>query len=88
MPSPGDLPDPGMEPEYPSFQVDSLPSEPPESESESRSVVSNSFRPHGRYSLWNSPAQNSGVGSSSLLQGIFPTRGSNPGLLHCRWNLY
>ena len=33
---------------------------------------------------WNSPSQNTGVGSLSLLQGIFPTQGSNPGLLHCR----
>ena len=29
-----------------------------------------------------------GVGSCSLLQGIFPTQGLNPGLLHCRWILY
>ena len=29
-----------------------------------------------------------GVGSLSLLQGIFPTQGSNPGLLHCRHILY
>ena len=29
---------------------------------------------------WNSPGQNTGVGSCSLLQGIFPTQGSNPGL--------
>ena len=36
------------------------------------------------YSQWNSPGQNTGVGSCSLLQGIFPTQGSNPGLLHCR----
>ena len=35
------------------------------------------------YIPWNSPAQNTGVGSLSLLQGIFPTQGSNPGLLHC-----
>jgi len=28
------------------------------------------------------------VGSPSLLQGILPTQGSNPGLLHCRWFLY
>ena len=32
--------------------------------------------------------QNTGVGSLSLLQGIFPTQGSNPGLLYCRWILY
>ena len=36
----------------------------------------------------NSPGQNTGVGSLSLLQGIFPTQGSNPGLLHCRLILY
>ena len=40
------------------------------SESESHSVVSNSLRPHGLYSPWNSPGQNSGVGSLSFLQGI------------------
>ena len=33
---------------------------------------------------WNSQGKNTGVGSHVLLQGIFPTRGSNPGLLHCR----
>ena len=33
---------------------------------------------------WNSPGQNTGVGSHSLLQGIFPTQGSNPGLPYCR----
>ena len=36
------------------------------------------------YSPWNSPGQNTGVGSHSLLQGIFPIQWSNPGLLHCR----
>ena len=40
------------------------------------------------YSPWNSPGQNTGVGSLSLSQGIFPTQGSNPGLLHCRRILY
>ena len=45
------------------------------SESGSHSVVSNSLRPHGLYSPWNSPGQNTGVGSRSLLQGIF-----NPGI--------
>ena len=43
-----------------------------------------SLWPHGLYSPWNSPGQNTGVGSLSLLQGIFPTQGSNPGLPHCR----
>ena len=51
---------------------------------ESRSVVSDSLRPHGLYSPWNSPGQNTGEGSLSLLQGIFPPHGWNPGLPHCR----
>ena len=51
-------------------------------ESESRSAVSDSLWPHGLYSPWNSPGQNTGVGNLSLLQGIFPTQGSNPHLLH------
>ncbi|CAI9174323.1 unnamed protein product [Rangifer tarandus platyrhynchus] len=51
--------------------------------SESHSVMSDSLRPHGLYRPWNSQAQNTGVDSCSLLQGIFPTQGSNPGLLHC-----
>ena len=37
---------------------------------------------------WNSPGQNTGVSSHSLLQGIFPTQRSNPGLPHCRQILY
>ena len=37
---------------------------------------------------WNSPGQNTGVGSCSLLQGIFPTQGLNPGLPHCRQIFY
>ena len=57
-------------------------------ESESHSVVSDSLQPHGLYSPWNSPGQNTGVGSLSLFQGIFPTQGSNPGLLHFRRILY
>ena len=42
------------------------------------------LRPHGLYSPWNSPGQNTGVGSLYLLHGIFPSQGSNPGLPHCR----
>ena len=57
-------------------------------ESESHSVVSNSFWPHGLYSPWNSPGWNTAVGSLSLLKGIFPTQGLNPGIPHCRWILY
>ena len=44
--------------------------------------------PHGLYNPWNSPGQNTGVGSLSLLQGIFPTQGSNRRLSHCRQILY
>ena len=57
-------------------------------ESESHSVVTDSLRSHGLYNPWNSLGQNTGVGSLSLLQGIFPTQGSNTGLPHCRWILY
>ena len=46
-------------------------------------VVSDSLWPP-----WNSPGQITGVGSLSLLQGIFATQGSNPGLPHCGWILY
>ena len=55
---------------------------------ESHSVVSDSLRLHGLYSPWNSPGQNTGVGNLSLLQGIFPTQGSNSGYPHCRQILY
>ena len=50
--------------------------------------MSDSLRPHGLYNPWSSPGQNTAVGSLSLLQEIFPTQGSNPGLLHCRWILH
>ena len=55
---------------------------------ESHSVMSSSLRPHGLYSPWNSPGQNTGMSSFSLLQGIFPTQRSNPGFLHCWQILY
>ena len=63
-PSPGDLPNPGMEPRSPTLQADSLPAEP------------------------QGKPKNTGVGSLSLLQQIFPTQESNLGLLHCRQILY
>ena len=55
--------------------------------------MSDFLRPHGLSSArilcpWDFPGKNTGVGCPSLLQGIFPTQGSNPGLLHCRWILY
>ena len=59
-----------------------------EGESESRSVLSDSLRPHGTISPWNSLGQNTGVGSLSLLQSIFLTQGLTPGLPDCRWILY
>ena len=57
-------------------------------QSESHSVMPNSLWPHRLYSRWNSPDQNTGVGGLSLLQGIFPTQGLNPGHPYCRQNLY
>ena len=50
--------------------------------------MSNSSWPYGLYSPWNSPGQNTRVGSLSLLQGIFPTQELNQGLLHCKLILY
>ena len=50
--------------------------------------TADSFRHHGLYCPWNSPVQNTGGGSRSLLQGIFLTQGSNPDLTRCRWILY
>ena len=55
----------------------------------SSSVVSNSLRPHGLQPArllcpWDFTGNNTGVGCHFLLQVIFPTQGSNPGLLHCR----
>ena len=43
--------------------------------------MSDCLWPHGL-------SQNTGVGSISLLRGIFPTQGLNSGLPHCRWILY
>ena len=56
-------------------------------------MVSDSLRPRGQEPTrllrpWDSPGKNTGVGCHFLLQGIFPTQGSNPGLLHCRQTLY
>ena len=64
-----------------------------ENESGSRSVVSESLQPHGEQPTWllcawDFPGKKTRVGCHSLLQGIFPTQGSNLGLLHCRQILY
>ena len=53
-----------------------------EKRSESRSVVSNCLQPHELYSPWNSPGQNTGVGSCSLLQRILSSQELSPGLCH------
>ena len=63
------------------------------SESVSHSVVPDSVRPHGLQPAWllcprNSLGNHTGVGSHSLLQGIFPTQGSTPDLLRCMRALY
>ena len=51
--------------------------------------MSNSLQTHGLYrSVQNSPGQNTGAGSLSLLQRIFPAQELNKGLLHCRRILY
>ena len=57
-------------------------------ESESCSVVSEGWGPHGLYSPWNSTGQNTGVFSLSLLQGIFQAQGSSPGIPHWRQILH
>ena len=62
-----------------------------DSGSVNRSVLSNSLLSHGLPILlcpWNSPGKNTGVGCHSFFQGIFPTQGLSPGLLHCRQILY
>ena len=46
--------------------------------------MSDSLRPHGLDSPWNSPGQSTGVDNLSLFQGIFPSQEWNWGLLHCR----
>ena len=83
------------------WQASSLPLVPPGKPSErheknwkwSRSVVSDSLRPHGLYSTrflhpWDFPGKNTGVDYHFLLQEIFPTQGLKPGLPHCRQTLY
>ena len=83
-PPPGDLPDPQIKPvslRSPALAARFFTTRAiwethlnTTMKSESRSVVTNSFRPHGLCSPWNSPGQNTGACSLSLLQGIFPTR--------------
>ena len=94
-PPPGDLPNPGTKSRSHSLQAESSPSETPGSPDLTwiqwkwkwLSQVLTVCDPMD-CSPWNSPGQDTGVGSSSLLEGIFPTQGSNPGLPHCREILY
>ena len=70
----------------------SLLSQLPECMSVSCSVLFDSLRPHRLQPArllcpWDSPGKNTGMGCHALLQGIFPTQGSNPGLLHRRRSL-
>ena len=65
-------------------EIKDFPGASDSKESESGLVVSNLLQSHGLYSPWISPGQNTGVGSLSLLQGIFPIQELNRGLLHCR----
>ena len=51
-------------------------------------LQSHGLQPTKLLSPWNFPGKSTGVGCHFLLQGIFPTRGSNLGLLHCRQTLY
>ena len=77
-----------------SFQVSQFfPSNEPWKWKWSRSVVSDSLRPHGLYPTrllypWNFPGKSTGAGCHFLLQGIFLTQGLNLGLPHCRQMLY
>ena len=80
---PGDSPRPALclrlQKSLPPSYITHLGPPPVLSESESCSVASDSLRPHGLYSPCNSPGQNTRV--CNLLQGIFPTQGSNSRLL-------
>ena len=69
FPSPGDLPDPGIELWSLALQADSFPSESPKWKWKFLSRVQFFGTPWNIYSPWNSPGQNTGVGSHSLLQG-------------------
>ena len=98
--APGDLPNPGIEPRSPALQADSLPSEPPGNPKNTvaypfsrgsswlRNWTRVSCLADGFFTNWAIREAQTGVGSHSLLQGIFPTQGMNSGLLHCRQILY
>ena len=77
FPSPGDLPDPGTKPRSPTLQADSLPTElggKPKVKMKVAQSCPTLFSSMD-CSPWNSPGQDTGVGSLSLLQGILPIQG-------------
>ena len=99
-PPPGNLLEPGIEPMSPALQAESLPMEPPGSDiyiymhrvfvaqlcptlCDPMECILTGSSVHG-----DSLGKKIGVGCHFLLQGIFPTQGSNPGPLHHRWILY
>ena len=84
-PLPGHLPDPGMERTSPALQVEFFTTEPP---GKVKVKLLSRVRIFARLlHPWDSPGKNTGVGCHFLLQAIFPTQGSNPGLPHCRQTL-
>ena len=98
FPSPGDLPEPGIE-LSPALQADSLLTELPDGVGSLSLLQGNLPNPGIKPKFPTLQADslpveppgkptNTGVGSLSLLQGIFPTQESNWGLLHYRWILY
>ena len=91
LPSPGDLPNSGIEPRSPELQADSLPAKSP---GKPKTEQKYTQRDRSMLScdrlfatLWTvarqAPGKNTGVGCYALLQGIFPTQGSNSCLLCC-----
>ena len=85
FPSPKDLPDPRIKPSSPALAGGFFTAEP--TAVLILSVMSNSLQPYGLYPTrllcsWDSPGKNTGLCCHALLQGIFPSQGSNPVLSH------
>ena len=99
FPSPGALPDPAIKP-FPALASAFFTAEPrgkPICECAVLCVVTQLCQtlcdpinsgPPGSSVRGDSSGRNTGVGCHALLQGIFPTRGLNPGLPHCKWIHY
>ena len=91
-PPPGDLPNPGIDPRSPAFQANSFLSESPgkpklvvkvKSLSRVRLFATSWTIATRLLCPWDFPGNSTGVDCHFLLQGIFPTQGSNPGLSRC-----